>query len=286
MSNVLQFPVSKRPRLPVPGIFSAVQQIPSHQLELVKCVANELITTATWVAATAGVVNRCYLEGKATSPRFLQGCLPPDPVMYQALRKESNGYAEAVLRRCSELHFYLRAAREALRDTLEAKQLSASAKRKQQMKTCDLWQASADTALLAIYALEDTIGYQRLSLETEHMRTLCGALIAARSGGTPFQNEGIPALPDWVDRRAARRCTVNMFAQLTSDSNKVEVFVTNVSSGGLGIDYADNLKDGSLVSIRLHNGRTFVGRVAWCIGRRAGITFRRSLRPDDPLLAG
>lgn len=276
--NVIDFPRATRTHEPHKS---------SRDPDLALFVAHELIITATWIAATAGVINRCYLDRKQTSPRFLQGCLPPDLSAFILLsRTDADAAACIMYARCRELQTYLAAARRALEACLEGKTIAPAARRQQQIKTCDLWQACCDSALLAIYAIEDSTGFESLPFEQEQIRSLIDALISARSGGAPFHRAGIPAPPEWVEKRRTRRFTVNAFAKLTVDGRATQVFVLNVSLGGLGIDHAAGLAEGTLVSIQLENGRCFVGRVIWCIGRRAGIKLRRNLRPDDPLLAG
>lgn len=263
-------------------------RLTGHNAELLASAANEIVATATWVAATTGIVNSCFLSGRTTSPRFLKRCLPPDPVIFEAFKLEFQSHepTRIMLARSAELKTYLRAAKLALDEVIHDTRRGGPDRKHLQLRVCDLWQAAAESALHAIYALEDTVGVQRIGLQQEQVRTLSEALILARDGGSPFQQEGIAALPSWVEQRQSKRATLNMRAQLTADGRTCDIIVLNASLGGFGIEGAEKLTQDNWASIRLQNGRLFVGQVAWSAGRRAGIRFRRTLRPDDPLLAG
>lgn len=259
----------------------------SNASEICACVANELVTTATWVAAATGVINRCYLDRQPTSPKYLLDCLPPDPVLHLGLKSAATGPVEAVLvERAEQVCVYLKAARHALEEAMHGSKLPAREQRLLQLRACDLWHAAAEVTLLALHVSEDVIGHGRLGLDPDHMDALCDALTAARSGQSPFQKDGVVSLPEWAERRVGKRTIVNMPAELTDSGQTRAVLVTNASPGGLGLEYVQGLREGELVSITLENGRRFIGRVRWCDGTRAGLAFRKSLRPNDPLISG
>lgn len=290
-SNVRRLQPTHRPVKPTEG---AGRQITAPagatlpgDMEICACVANEFVTTATWVAAAAGIINRCFLDRLPTSSKYLQECLPPDPVLHLGLKSAAARPVEAVLVfRAEQLCLFLRGARHALEEALLGQERPAREQRQLQLRACDLWQAAAETTLLGLHAIEDVIGYGRLGLDDENMGDLCDALVAARSGHSPFQKDGVVLLPAWAERRLMKRTTLNMTAELTEAGRTREVLVTNASPGGLGLEYAEGLKEGELVSIKLQNGRHFIGQVRWSAGSRAGVTFRKSLRPNDPLLSG
>ena len=63
------------------------------------------------------------------------------------------------------------------------------------------------------------------------------------------------------------------------------VLITDASSGGLGLDFTEGVKDGDYITVVLSTGRTFRGEIAWSAGTRSGIRFDEELPHNDILFS-
>ncbi|MGE0626564.1 MAG: PilZ domain-containing protein [Hyphomicrobiaceae bacterium] len=284
MNNIIRLPLRGAPvsnwseRLFVPD-----QGTESH---LLVGFVNEVISTALWVAVTTGIVNRCYLHNMPTALSFLRGSIPPNPVLFTALKREmdEDRRVERLIDRCEEFFTCLGAARNLLLAEFRPEEAFRRSSDIESYRLCDMWQATAGAGLLALYEIDGSEFLSAAAGTPDRIADVCDALILARDGGQPFQDNGVPAIPEWAEQRLSRRFLLNMPAFLTCQGRRSDVMVLNISGSGMGLDFVKDARSGDLVSVELQNGRRFIGTIVWVQCNHAGLRFRRALRLTDPLL--
>ena len=113
---------------------------------------------------------------------------------------------------------------------------------------------------------------------------LSGLLAVTRDGGAPCEHGDGIVLPSDVDRRRNGRKRLDLKAVAQRTTGWAKVIVTDISIGGLGLDFMQNPCRGGIVAITLNSKmRTFAGTVVWCSGERAGVRFRQVLHELDPI---
>lgn len=286
MATIIPFPTAIKTVAPPPTV------VPSRQLDaeaaIIVACANEVVSTAVWTAMTTGIINRCYLHKGNSKISCLDGCVPPHPIVFAANSRDlaKNKNIRHFIDRSKNFYDFLDAARVAL--TVELRTNVAVSRRNEvlRLRICDLWQSASAAALPALYEMQDLEDLHHAMPAVATIPNLCEALILARDGGLPFQDAGTPKLPEWAEQRLSRRYVLNAPAYMVRNGVRSNVVALNISIQGIGLDLVRKAQSGELISIELETGRKFVGTVMWCENNRAGVRFRKSLRPTDPLLAG
>lgn len=288
MGNIIPFPSAlKSVAAPVLRNAGPIAPLDPQAAITVAC-ANEVVSTAVWTAMTTGIINRCYLHKGNSKISCLDGCVPPHPVIFVAASRElsQNKNVRRLIDRAKQFYDFLEAARVAL--TVELRSNPATSRRNEvlRLRICDLWQSASAAALPPLYEIQDLEDYHHAMPAVSTIPQLCEALILAKDGGLPFHESGTPKLPEWAEQRLSKRYVLNTPAFMTRNGVRSSVIAVNISIQGIGLDLVPKGKPGELISIELETGRRFVGSVVWCENNRAGIRFRKALRPTDPLLAG
>lgn len=148
------------------------------------------------------------------------------------------------------------------------------------------WQLVILRALKAVDALHADVVRclpQRYSQNTPMLKQL---LRAALRGHEPaFDGEGHPTLPELPQRRASLRPNVSLPCVLEHQGKTSRAIVTDISTGGLGLDRAPELTPQSVILVEFDNGACIAGLVVWSKGARAGVKFDAPLKANHPLLA-
>ncbi len=150
------------------------------------------------------------------------------------------------------------------------------------------WSMTADAAQQALAGFETILPALDPDLhrrESPHLAYVCGVLAASRDGNKPCLRNGVPVLPDWAERRQARRVPLIVDARLRYKGRELRVRVRDAALGGLGIEQCGKLEIGAIVAIKLECGRRLLATVAWTHSDRAGLSLTTRLRPCDPLLS-
>jgi hypothetical protein len=97
---------------------------------------------------------------------------------------------------------------------------------------------------------------------------------------------GQPYLPEMPQRRKTVRRSLLQQCVLRYRGKTVPVIAKDISTTGLGLERAPDLKLDELVQIELNGGRRLMGLVAWTKGTSAGVRLGKPLPSNDPLLVG
>jgi hypothetical protein len=147
---------------------------------------------------------------------------------------------------------------------------------------CEAWQVACTKACSLLIELDNAIGVPKPIGQTYDGDALITALKQAASGGTPLRDpDGGFTMPSWVDQRSTPRVPVDCGASLIDGAGTSEVRITDISTGGLGIETSFDLGEDNIVTIKV-NDIVLPGRVKWCKRGRAGIAFEQSLLDDSP----
>jgi hypothetical protein len=92
-------------------------------------------------------------------------------------------------------------------------------------------------------------------------------------------------MPGWASRRQHERRAASLGVLIHSAGKIIKGIVTDVSSGGVGLEHVTGLRSGDGVTLQFESGRRVSGTIAWSMDRRAGVKFLRDLQPNDPLLS-
>lgn len=261
----------------------------------------EVRNTSVLTAITGSILNSLAAAEARELPAYTAAYLPPDPVVFAGVAYrivEVGGCAETY-NILSSLYSGLAAAKALLQSRASPRnglgfgdrpsRFSPGSSRPISSESLgelvDAWRGLAGRALLAIYELERIQFAVHNDLEAGEGENLPAMLRAVRDGSSPCLLEGRPVMPSWAQRRRHRRVLLNMMATARYGGQTREVLVVDVSQGGLAMDFADDVEVGTVVSLRLSNGRRLAGSVAWSHNRKAGIAFFRELSAKDPLIS-
>jgi PilZ domain len=147
----------------------------------------------------------------------------------------------------------------------------------------DAWRGMSATAVDVVRELHTLIATRERNPSLPPHDAL-RALAAARDGHHAAMIAGRPSVMDWAERRRAPRVPIEMTAIVSIAGQHWPVTVTDVSRGGFGLDHAVELPRGRALRMRLDNGRSFEGQIAWIDGQRAGFMLAEDMNASDPLL--
>lgn len=87
-----------------------------------------------------------------------------------------------------------------------------------------------------------------------------------------------------VNLRRAPRHPVHIRALLHKGSSFQTTTITDLSSGGAGLESAVGIFPADMIEIELMDGRRIAGKVSWWLMGCCGVQFLEELASDDPLL--
>lgn len=147
---------------------------------------------------------------------------------------------------------------------------------------CASWQSACASAYPALAEIDDAIGRLVPIGRADESDALVAVLKEAAAGGAPLCGpDGAFMMPAWVEQRQSPRSGIACNARLVDGADEAAINITDVSTGGLGIETSKRLREGEIVTIDL--GQVVLpGRVVWCARGRAGIVFEQGLLDDSP----
>jgi hypothetical protein len=86
-------------------------------------------------------------------------------------------------------------------------------------------------------------------------------------------------------RRRDERRAVGITALLHCHGRFQTTRVVDFSLGGLQLDGCFGVAVADQVAVELLTGQRLEGKVAWAVGDRVGVQFRKPLTPEDPIVA-
>jgi hypothetical protein len=136
--------------------------------------------------------------------------------------------------------------------------------------------------LVALYDLDRIHDAESLGAMDADVQPVLRALADARGGGMPYvSSSGALFIPGVVDWRSGAREEQRIGVEVQTQMFRTRALVTDLSATGLGLADVDGLATGEPVTLRLDDGQSFDGFVAWARQRRAGIAFAlKTVRPQ------
>jgi hypothetical protein len=149
-------------------------------------------------------------------------------------------------------------------------------------KLSAVWRQIASGLLVALYDLDRIHDAESLGAMDADVQPVLRALADARGGGTPYvSSSGALFIPGVVDWRSGAREEQRIGVEVQTQMFRTRALVTDLSATGLGLADVDGLATGEPVTLRLDDGQSFDGFVAWTRQRRAGIAFAlKTVRPQ------
>ena len=148
------------------------------------------------------------------------------------------------------------------------------------------WRAACTQAHALLIELDlglaKAIGTDIPNIKADNGDRLIVALKEAAGGGLPFRDaDGEIVMPSWVEQRHSPRVDVAFLASIIVGSGTKPIRISDLSSGGLGVETSEALEEGNLVTIKVSD-IVIPGRVIWCRHGRAGIAFEHAILDDSP----
>jgi hypothetical protein len=248
----------------------------------------EVQNASILIAVTTSAINALGNVRHPRGLRHLSGYLPPTPVIFPSIAArlvDVNFDAQTI----DILHdFFSRVdlAKNLLRSYMMAGGRGAEPSPAAFEELVDAWRTSCSLALSAIQELERVIDLCGDGEQFERADYLEKLLKEARDGGRPcLEADGRIIMPGWASRRQHERRAANLGVAIQSRGRVFKGIVTDVSSGGVGLDHVAGLHSGDGVTLQFESGRRVSGTIAWSMDKRAGVKFLRDLTPNDPLLS-
>ena len=255
---------------------------------IARSLMGEVQNASILIAVTASALNASGGVGHPRGLRHLSGYLPPTPVVFPSVAArlvDVKFDAQTI----DILHaFFSRVdlAKNLLRSYMMAGGRGAEPSQRTFEELVDTWRTSCDLALSAIQELERVIDLCGDGEQFERADYLEKLLKESRDGGRPcLEADGRIVMPGWASRRQHERRAASLGVVVQSSGRIIKGIVTDVSSGGVGLDHVAGLRSGDGVTLQFESGRRVSGTIAWCMDKRAGVKFLRDLTPNDPLLS-
>lgn len=144
------------------------------------------------------------------------------------------------------------------------------------------WQRASLAASHLLTAIDEAIAIFNPSRPADDRDVLISALKQAALGESPLREaSGDFAIPAWEEQRRSPRLDVSCQASIIVRSELIAIRITDISTGGVGIEIDGHVEEGDVAIIKL--GRMLLpGTVIWRRRPRAGFAFDQSLLADSP----
>ncbi len=152
------------------------------------------------------------------------------------------------------------------------------------LQIADVWRRVCDLANLVahqLYDVETTRGTQTHPLVSIHE-----LIRAAQRGQAPcVRNDGLVAIPGWLDQRREERKSLGWKVWLTAEGRRERATLQDISLSGMGLADCPTLAIGAQISVQLPDSRCFTGVVTWSQANRLGARFLMPISANDPVLS-
>jgi hypothetical protein len=255
---------------------------------IARSLMGEVQNASILIAVTTSAINALDSVRHPRGLRHLSGYMPPTPVVFPSVAArlvdvKLDGETIDILHA-----FFSRVdlAKNMLRSYMMAGGRGAEPSQGTFEELTDIWRSCCGLALAAIEELERVIDLCADGEQFERADYLEKLLKEARDGGRPcLEADGRIVMPGWASRRQHERRAANLGVIIQSGGRVIKGIVTDVSSGGVGLDHVAGLRAGDGVTLQFESGRRVSGSIAWSMDKRAGVKFLRDLTPNDPLLS-
>lgn len=259
----------------------------SRTLALLLALHPEVVRLSVLSAACVSVANAvAYPErrsGAAPKPRSLLHTFPSESSRYIL--------AASRLRRAtpdSQAGKHLDAINDALGGAIAATiefaasgfELGAGG-RPLRERVAEAWRSVCVAEIGLLEAIRNELMRYRLAASDANSAALLSALREGARGATPFlMASGEIQLPQWAELRRSQRLPVNIRADMLCRGREQKVRITDISTGGAGIEFTETLQQQDEVTLVVDMSMVMSGRVVWVRARHAGIEFDQPFYED------
>ena len=258
---------------------------------LIEAIVCETQTAALQVAAIVSGLHALRAKAALRNPAELKNFLPGgSAVIGELLRShEEAGLDPKTLLNVKEFFGELSAARPGIERLLaDVERLGAEhPSSHNQVSASAAWSRLCQHALAAVSALDADLRHRLPPYYGENAAMLAGVLKTAGDGQHPcIDKAGNIVLPNMPQRRRTTRRSLLQQGMLRYRGKMSSVIAKDISTTGLGLERAPELKIQELVQVELTGGRRLMGVIVWASGSSAGVKLGKPLPPNDPLLVG
>ena len=149
----------------------------------------------------------------------------------------------------------------------------------------DVWRRVCDLANLVAHQLYDVESVKGPD-QAHPLLSIHELIKAAQRGQTPcIRNDGLVAIPGWLDQRRDERKQLYWKVWMTADGHRERATLQDISTSGMGLVDCPALMIGAQVTVQLPDQRCLTGVVSWSQPNRVGARFVNPLSVNDPLLS-
>lgn len=260
----------------------------SELARIARSLMGEVQNASILIAVTTSAVNALGDVFRPRGLRHLSAYLPPAPVVFPSVAARLVD-ARFESQTIDILHAFFSQA-DLAKNLLRSHMMAGGRDAELSPGTCEelveAWRSTCSLALAAILELDRVIDLCGDGERIERADYLEKLLKESRDGGRPcLEADGRITMPGWASRRQHERRAASLGVLIQSRGRTSKGIVTDVSTGGVGLDHISGLRSGDGVTLQFESGRRVSGTIAWCMDKRAGIKFLRDLTPNDPLLS-
>lgn len=267
------------------GAFSArLEDLRSRSLTLLLTLRAQVTRVAALTAICATAANVLRNAPDLRAARALTHFYPVGPANFilastRLFRLDPNGAVASALGAFNDA---LDSAMIATVQYTDARQATLNLAKIPTLDLCANWRTACAKAHRLLFAIDDAIDVFHPLGRADDGDVLVSVLKEAASGGIPLREpNGEFVMPAWVEQRQSPRIAVACSARLINGACEAAIRITDVSTGGLGIEAPALLSEGEIVTIDV-GGMVLPGRVIWYRAGRAGIAFEQRLLDDSP----
>lgn len=256
---------------------------------LIESLVCDTHSAALLVAAVTSIVSRLPDSRVGRTENDLAPLLPKDPTALLAFRHWTSSTDMTADTLAAVIGFFadIESARRGTGQYFADVRLLGADRAAvlHQFTLAEVWHTACRSGIIAMTKLETEFLVSLPELYKLNVGVLKRLLTAAAHDEAPLIGAtGQIFFPNLPQRRHSTRRILNEAAILQHNKRTLDVFVRDVSPGGLGIVCSERLNIGQLVRVDLATGRQLSGHIAWYGAGRAGLRFSRTLLPNDPLI--
>lgn len=251
---------------------------------VLRAVQQEVECAATFVAVSTSIANALStsLNGRMSARALLTYTSPETPILAAALPRLIGGTElPELVRTCQDFEARLSLARRLSRIYANESKSAAFA---QTVDLSALQDALAHACASAVRLLEAiTAQTTPLAQGSNRNHALTGLLNDAAKGQHPcVERDGCIVVPGWAERRRDARQLIDMEVEILTSEGAYLARAFDASVSGFGLSQVPEtarafLTRGAQVRLKVPDGRSLDGKIAWTAGSKTGIQLNAKL---------
>ena len=284
ISNLLSYKLQRKASEQQVNVFNRAR-LNGQQEILLRSIIKEFYFSSKLTVVFTSIVN-ARLQGIDVQTHARPASfIPPDPIIFYAVAAgQTTCFGQYQLIDVLQDYYSRLSFARAFSELPAAKPGQTDARHPELLQIVDIWRRVCDLANLVahqLYEVEDVSGLN----QSHPLLSLHELIKAAQRGQMPLvRNDGLVAIPGWLDQRRDKRKALGWKIWMTTDGRRERATLQDISMGGVGLADCPPLTIGALVIVELPDSRALTGIVTWSQANRLGARFLSPLSLNDPVL--